>query len=129
MRVVHHDHLALVERWLVFDLQVVVGEEDQSLSLEAQSVVVDRVVVAGQVEVVVHLMGQPETQNQLEQEEDHVNDQAEQVVAGVELVVVLHVEVLMALVVVEEEVDYPRHVARIFAHEPAIYNDILIISN
>ena len=110
---------------MVFDLQVVVGEEDQSLSLEAQSVVVDRVVVAGQVEVVVHL--KPEIQ--LEQEEDHVNDQAEQVVAGVELVVVLHVEVLMALVVVEEEVDYPRHVARIFAHEPAIYNDLLIISN
>ena len=72
----HLDHLVLVEQCLVFDLLVVVGEEDQSLSLEAQSVVVDRVAVAGQVEVVVHL--KPEIQ--LEQEEDHVNDQAVQVV-------------------------------------------------
>ena len=76
--------------------------EDQSL--EAQSVVVDRVVVADQVEEVVHLMVPQE-------EEEHVNDQVVQVGEGVELLVV-PVEVLMVLVVVEEEVGY--HLARTF---------------
>ena len=55
-----HDHLVLVEWRLVFDLLVVVAG-DQNLSLEAQSAVVDRVVVAGQVEEVVHQLVQEET--------------------------------------------------------------------
>ena len=45
---------------MVFDLLVVVAG-DQNSPLEAQSAVVDRVVVAGQVEEVVHQLVQEET--------------------------------------------------------------------